>query len=58
MSATRGMVAGFLGLTLLEAAVSSQQAAGRVGGLISLASKFVSRVVDPTVPLVPDLTNK
>ena len=54
MSALRGFVAGALGLTLLEAAVSTQKAASNASGVVSVLTKGIARIVDPTVPLIPD----
>lgn len=56
MSATRGFVAGVAGLALLEAIVSSDQAAGRVGGVFDTTAKVLARWLDPYTPLVPNLT--
>lgn len=54
MSATRGVVAGVLGLSLFEALVSSQTASKNAGGLFDLAASAINRLVDPSVPLIPD----
>jgi hypothetical protein len=43
-----------LGLALLDAAVSSTAAAQRAGGLLSGISTCIARVLDPTVPAIPD----
>lgn len=49
------MLAGMLGLALLEASLSSTQAAGRVGGLLGGLATVVQHVLSPTVPAIPDL---
>ena len=54
MSALRGAMVGALGLTLLEATVSSNTAVSNTSGLIKLASDVIVRLVNPTVPLIPD----
>lgn len=51
----RGLITGVLGLALLEAAVSTNAAAGRIGNLLSGVSSVVSHVLSPTVPAIPDL---
>lgn len=56
MSALRGLGVGFLALTLLEAAVTSQKAASNASGLVKAVTGAINRVVDPTVPLIPDRT--
>lgn len=58
MNGWRGLVGGVVGLALLEVVVSSQQAAGRVGGLFTMAAGLLSRWLDPYTPLVPDLRTK
>ena len=55
MAALRGAVVGFLGLTLLEAAVSSEAAVNNTNTLVGLATKAIRRWMDPTLPLIPDL---
>jgi len=47
-----------LGLALLDAAVSSQQAAGRVGGLLTGVATVIEHVLSPTVPAIPDLRTR
>jgi hypothetical protein len=47
-----------MALALLEVAVSSQAAAGRVGGLLTAVSGLISHVLSPTVPAIPDLRKK
>ena len=54
MSALRGAMVGFLGLTLLEATVSNDKAVNNTSGLIKLAAGAIDRLVNPTVPLIPD----
>jgi hypothetical protein len=56
MSALRGLALGTGGLALLEATVSSQAAAGRVGGAFAVVSTVLARWLDPYTPLVPNLT--
>lgn len=58
MSALRGILAGTLGLSLLEAVVSTEAAAKNTGTLFTLAASVANRLIDPTVPLVPDLRTK
>lgn len=55
MSAVRGLIAGTAGLALLEAIVSNNAAAGRVGGAFELVAKVLSHWLDPNTPLIPDL---
>lgn len=55
MSAVRGVIVGALGLTALEAVVSSQTGTENVSTLIGLVSSAFRRLVDPSVPLIPDL---
>lgn len=57
MSALRGVVAGVLGLSLMEAVVTSTSGASNTGRLFDLAASFVNRLVDPSVPLIPDLAH-
>lgn len=54
MSALRGIIAGTIGLSFLEAVVSSQSAAKNTGALFDLAASAMNRLVDPSVPLIPD----
>lgn len=58
MSALRGLVAGTLGLSLLEAVVSTSKGPAAVGTFTGLATSAINRLVDPAVPLVPDLRQK
>lgn len=55
MSALRGLVAGGIALSLFEALVSSQQATDNAGTLVKLGTGFFTRLVDPHVPLIPQL---
>lgn len=55
MSALRGMALGAMGLTLLEVLVTSQKATQNFGGVFALIAKGYNRLVDPSVPLIPDL---
>lgn len=52
---TQPILAGVLGLALLEAATSSNKAAGRVGDLLDGIAGVISHVLSPTVPAIPDL---
>lgn len=54
MSALRGVVVGVLGLSALQVLVSSPAAANNAGGAIQLAAGAFRRLVDPSVPLIPD----
>lgn len=54
MGALRGIAAGTLGLAGLEVLVSSQKAVANAGTLVKLATGFINRMVDPSVPLIPD----
>lgn len=54
MSALRGMVAGVLTLSLLEAAISTEKASTNASGLFTLVAGGLARVIDPTVALIPD----
>lgn len=56
MAAARGFVAGVVGLALLELTVSSKGAAGRVSGALGGLAGLLSAWLDPTVPLIPNLT--
>lgn len=56
MSALRGIIAGTVGLALLEVVVSNTQAAGRVGDAFTVISDVLAVWLDPYVPLVPNLT--
>jgi hypothetical protein len=58
VSALRGVAAGALGLTALEAFVSSPSAGSNAGTLFTLATGVVRRLFDPTVPLIPDRRTK
>ena len=52
------ILAGVLGLALLEAATSSTKAAGRVGDLFDGVAGLISHALSPTVPAIPDLRHK
>jgi hypothetical protein len=56
MSALRGAIGGALALTMFEAIISTKGAAERTGTLFTLIAGAVRRLVDPTVPLIPDRT--
>lgn len=51
----RGLIAGTMGLALLEAVVSTPQAAGNAGTALGFLAGALARWVDPTIPLVPQL---
>lgn len=55
MSALRGIVAGAIGLSLLELVVSNPAASTNTGAVFELAASAIRRLVDPSVPLIPDL---
>jgi hypothetical protein len=55
VSAVGGFVSGVLGLSLLEAVLSSNQATGRVGGVFTGASSLLRHLSSPDVPAIPDL---
>ena len=58
MSALRGLAVGVLGLSALEVVVANRATASNAGRLFTIASSFVHRLVDPSVPLIPDLRGK
>lgn len=49
------ILSGVLGLALLEAALSSTDASGRIGQLLNGVAGLVSHVLSPAVPAIPDL---
>lgn len=51
----RGFFAAVLGLTLLQAVLSSNESAGRVGGIFGTASTLFEAALNPAVPAIPDL---
>lgn len=55
MSAVGGFVSGVIGLSLLEAVVSSDVVTGRVGGAFTGAANLVRHVASADVPAIPDL---
>lgn len=55
MGALRGLAFGTLGLALLEATVSDPKAAKRVGAVGTLGAKLLDRLVNPSVPLIPEI---
>lgn len=59
MSAAGGIVGGVLTLTLLQATLAGSQrdGGGAVGATATLAAQVLRRVIDPAVPLIPDLRN-
>lgn len=50
-----GFIAGILGLTLLQVALTHST---RTAGVISVPAAILSRWLDPTIPLIPDLRTK
>lgn len=55
MSTLRGVLAGTIGLSLLELLVSDQGANQNAGALITLTTGAFRRITDISVPLLPDL---
>jgi len=55
VSALRGITAGVLGLSLLEVLVATPAASKNAGSLVTLVTKAMNRLVDPSVALIPDL---
>lgn len=56
MSGLRGFVGGLVGLSLLQVVTKSKYGeADRVSGAFGLVASVLSRWLDPSVPLVPDL---
>lgn len=53
----RGIFSGVLILAGLQAAVSSQQSAGRVGGIFEGIGSLVVHALSPFEPAIPDLRN-
>jgi hypothetical protein len=49
------VLGGVLALSLLEATVTSAQATDRVGDIWTMLASGINRVLDPTVPAIPDL---
>ena len=52
----RGIFTGALTLIALQTLVSSDQAAGRFGSMLSSIAGLARRAIDPSVPAIPDLT--
>jgi hypothetical protein len=50
----RGLIAGVLGLSLLQAITSSAQATANSGAIITFISHGLARYLDPNVPLIPN----
>jgi hypothetical protein len=55
MSALGGFVSGVIGLSLLEAVVSSSQATDRASGVFTGAASLLRHLASPEVPAIPDL---
>jgi len=55
MATMRGVLAGTLGLTLLQAIVSSKEATANASGMITLLSNGLARWFNPYTPLIPEL---
>lgn len=55
----RGVVTGSLALALLQLLVSSSATGqpGVVGSIITNLTKVINRYMDPSIPLIPDLSN-
>ncbi len=51
----RGLFTGALTLVALQAVVSSNAAAGRVGDMLEHVADLARRLLDPSVPAIPDL---
>ena len=51
----RGIFAGSLALIALQALLSSQQSANRVGSGLSWVAELVTAALDPSTPAIPDL---
>jgi hypothetical protein len=60
VSATGGVVGGVLALTFLQATLagSESRGGGVVAGAFTLTAKVLQHVLDPAVPLIPDLRNR
>lgn len=54
MAGVRGFVAGVVGLSLLEAFVTSKTAPAGLAGGSKLIAGGLARWLDPTVPLIPN----
>lgn len=54
MSALRGLLGGVIGLSLLEATVSSAAATNNASAAVTLVTGALRRLIDPAVPLIPD----
>lgn len=54
MSTLRGIAVGVLGLAALDVAVSTDQAASRLGGLATGAAGLLRAFIDPSVPAIRD----
>ncbi len=51
----RGLFTGALALIALQAVLSTNQAAGRVGDMLDHLADLTRRAIDPSVPAIPDL---
>ena len=54
----KSLFAGFLLLTALDAVLSSDASASRVGGALSGVATVVQHILSPTTPAIPDLRAK
>lgn len=54
----RGLFAGFLMLTALDAVLSSTASASRVGGMFTGAIAVLDHILSPTVAAIPDLRHQ
>ena len=55
MAGVRGVIAGVLGLSLMEAIVSSSAGSANTAGIIGFASRGLARWLNPYTPLIPNL---
>jgi hypothetical protein len=54
VSALRGLLGGVIGLSLLEATISTAEASNNASAAITLVTGAMRRLIDPAVPLIPD----
>lgn len=55
MSAVRGMLAGALGLAVMQALLSTSTASSALGGIAGFPAKAIKWFLDPRQPLIPDM---
>lgn len=58
MGSLRGLAIGVLGLTLTDAILSTDKSAQNAGAIVTGAAGIFNRLVDVSVPLIPDLRVK